>query len=698
MPQISYDSRALRIDDQRTLVFSGAIHYPRSTPATWPLLMQRSKAAGLNTIETYVFWNLHERKQGVYDFSERLDLPRFCQLAKDHGLNMILRIGPYICAETNYGGLPPWLRDIPGMRPRTCNEPFMREMGRWVRHLCGILRPHFAPSGGPIILAQLENEYNNVAKNYGEEGQKYLQWCVQLGKEIQLGVPLVMCCGASEGAMETINGFYAHQHLEQHWKDHPDQPAIWTENWPSWYDVFGYSHHVRTPEDVAYGVARFFAAGGVGVNYYMWHGGTNFGRESMYLQTTSYDFGAPLDEFGLLSTKGSHLSRLHGILQQHASLLLSSERPQRQPLGEKQGAYVYRDGGQSLAFLCNDDEEQPASLAFEGASYDLPPHSVVLLGNGRLLMHTGKIIKADIVERKMQPLRGAMQQIQSWPEPMPAKWPAELRSPTVCKQPIEQLQLTHDQSDYCWYTTTIKLSARAAGKGTLTLMRAADVVHVFIDGRLQATTLTPLMENRGPVDGDTFKQTFELKLPPGKHELSLLCCAVGMVKGDWMLGMTNMSNERKGLWGDVLWNGKALSGWSIQPGTVGERCQVWAAGGALVNWKEGAKSAAAKPLRWWRMNFSRPKGDAPLTVDLGGMTKGLAWLNGRCIGRYWLAPAAGRNPISPARKPILVPDMTGQPTQRYYHLPAEWLAEKNTLVLFEEQGGDAASIRLCQSK
>src|SRR5690606_25162979 len=160
-------------------------------------LIARSKEAGLNTIETYVFWNLHERRRGVLDFSDRLDLLRFCQVCQEHGMHMILRIGPYVCAETNFGGLPPWLREIPGLRTRTYSPPFLQEMERFVRTLCEHLRPMFAPRGGPIVMAQLENEYNNIAWKYGEEGQKYLQWCVDLGKSLNLGVPLVQCVGAA---------------------------------------------------------------------------------------------------------------------------------------------------------------------------------------------------------------------------------------------------------------------------------------------------------------------------------------------------------------------------------------------------------------------------------------------------------------------------------------------------------------------
>src|SRR2546425_325258 len=104
MSNVSYDKRAVLIDERRTLLLSGAIHYPRSTPAMWPDLLRQARQGGLNTVETYVFWGLHERRRGVFDFSERLDLFHFCRLAQEQGLYVFLRLGPYICAEINYGG------------------------------------------------------------------------------------------------------------------------------------------------------------------------------------------------------------------------------------------------------------------------------------------------------------------------------------------------------------------------------------------------------------------------------------------------------------------------------------------------------------------------------------------------------------------------------------------------------------------
>jgi hypothetical protein len=695
MSTVSYDSRAVLIDGRRTLLVSGSIHYPRSTPAMWPGLMQLSRESGLNTIETYVFWNLHEQRRGVLDFSDRLDLPRFCRLVQAAGLRMILRIGPYICAETNYGGFPAWLRDVPGMRMRTWNQPFMDEMERWMRALCEVLRPMFAPAGGPVILAQIENEYANVARQYGEDGRRYLAWCADLAKSLNLGIPWVMCSGAAPGVLETINGGWPHAGIDAHAREHPDQPALCTELWPGWYETWGYPSPVRSPESLAGAVARFVAAGATGVNYYMWHAGTNFGREAMYLQTTHYGFST-LDEFGRPTTVTRHMARLHHLLSEHADVLLENPRPSPVPLGDKQAAWIYGQGDRQLVLLSNDDEKAAAHVTFEGTAYDLAPQSTQILAGGRVLMDTARVEPASVVRRTVDPIPCILSKFKRWDELLPGDWPAELGPPIVANKPVEQLSLTHDETDYCWYSASVVAGKSDPAESVLVLEGAADVIHVFVDGRLAATTPTPLKEDRGPVDGAGFRQEFRLKLAPGRHALSLLACALGLIKGDWMLGGANMAEERKGLWGPVRWNGKIVQGpWRMRPGLAGERVGLPGDGGALARWRPVTGQGRQKPLGWYRATFARPAGEGPVVLDLRGMTKGLAWVNGRCIGRYWLLPSTG------GREPWLTGWMSfkgdPQPTQWLYHVPREWLRDANTLVLFDELGGAPTHVALCRA-
>ena len=651
--KVTYDERALIIDGRRTLLLSGAIHYPRSTPEMWPEMMRRSRAAGLNAVETYVFWNLHERVQGTYDFEGRLDLERFCRCAEEHGLHVVLRIGPYICAETNYGGLPAWLRDVPGMLIRTENEPFMREMGRFVTDLCERLDPLFASRGGPIILAQIENEYELIRQSYGEEGERYLRWAIQLGRSFELEIPWIMCLGGVPGALETVNWFYGHEMLPGHRRRHPDQPGLWTENWTGWYDTWGTPHKTRTSENEAYAVLRFLAEGGTGINYYMWHGGTNFGREAMFLQTTSYDYDAPLDEHGLETTKSRHLASLHRALAPHVEALLASDRIEPETLPDGRVSVRYGE----LVIVCDDVAERAQ-----------------LIVSGTVCFDSGQIAPADRVHRSMQPL-GALGPWTTRREPLPGERPDE---PIVRAAPVEQLALTRDEQDECWYSFVLE----TAGAGELELSRVADIAYIYVDGQLAASTPHPPSEERGDLDSDAVSQWFALDVCPGTHRLDVLCCAIGLIKGDWQIGKKNMVFEKKGLWGPVRFDGVELGEVAIRPGLVGRERTP----GVLDPGN----------LRWHQTTFSRPAAGEGFALDLAAMTKGHAWLNGHALGRYWLCPGDGESSAFIKGSRAIVGAASGEPTQRYLHVPLEWLEDENELLLFEEVGGDPSEVVLCE--
>ncbi|OMO93429.1 hypothetical protein COLO4_16860 [Corchorus olitorius] len=204
--QIGYDSRSMIFDGERKLIFSGSIHYARSTPEMWPDLIQKSKDGGLDAIETYIFWNAHEPRPRQYKFEGNLDFIKFFKLIQEAGLYAILRIGPYICAEWNYGGLPVWLHNIEGCQLRTDNEIFKNEMQIFTTKIVDMCKEAnlFAPQGGPIILAQIENEYGIVESSYGEAGKAYLKWCAQMAVAQNIGVPWIMC--KQDDAPQPIDG------------------------------------------------------------------------------------------------------------------------------------------------------------------------------------------------------------------------------------------------------------------------------------------------------------------------------------------------------------------------------------------------------------------------------------------------------------------------------------------------------------
>ena len=179
---VTYDERSFLINNKRTIILSGSVHYPRSTPGMWDQIFSEMVKDGLNAVEVYVFWNVHEFKRGQeYDFSGPANLPLFLDKAAKAGLFVNLRIGPYVCAEWNYGGLPVWLNWISGMSLRSDSAAWMSEMEKFVTNLTRITENYLARHGGPIILAQIENEYR------WSQYMDYINWCGDLVAKLNLG-------------------------------------------------------------------------------------------------------------------------------------------------------------------------------------------------------------------------------------------------------------------------------------------------------------------------------------------------------------------------------------------------------------------------------------------------------------------------------------------------------------------------------
>ena len=192
---ISYDSRSFIINTKRTLLLSGGVHYGRLSPGQWKNILTKAKNDGLNTVQTYVFWNLHEPYYNfdgnhVYNFNERANLSKFLYVAAEVGLFVNIRVGPYICGEWNFGGLPTWLLHDKNIKYRYNNTEWMNYMNEWLKYLTNnIIEPHLSRNGGPIILSQIENEYTG----YTPSKLQYTQWCGDLAEELNWSNPWTMC-------------------------------------------------------------------------------------------------------------------------------------------------------------------------------------------------------------------------------------------------------------------------------------------------------------------------------------------------------------------------------------------------------------------------------------------------------------------------------------------------------------------------
>ena len=184
---ITYNERSFFVNNIRIIILSGSVHYPCSTPGMWDHIFEEMVEDGLNAVEIYVFWNIHEFKRGQeYDFTGPADLPLFIEKAAKAGLFVNLRTGPYVCAEWNFGGLPVWLNSIPGMSLRSDSTVWENEMERFVTDITKITEKYLARNGGPIILAQIENEY------HWSQYMDYINWCGELTAKLDLDIPWVV--------------------------------------------------------------------------------------------------------------------------------------------------------------------------------------------------------------------------------------------------------------------------------------------------------------------------------------------------------------------------------------------------------------------------------------------------------------------------------------------------------------------------
>lgn len=299
-------------------VLSGELEYTRIPRADWRDRLNKVKAMGLNTITVYVFWNAHEKVPGVYDFSGQNDVAEYVREAQQAGLWVVLRPGPYVCAEWDLGGYPPWLLKDPTMVLRSSQPAYLNAARRWMMRFGQELAPLQASRGGPILAVQVENEYGSF--NVNEDRQAYLaqvkQMVVAAGFD---GSLLYTADGADELANGSIPGTFAavdygtgdaDRSLAMLKKFRPDAPVYVAEYWDGWFDHWGEKHQLTDATKQEAEIRQVIASGG-SINLYMIHGGTTFGwmngansgSEGYQPDVSSYDYDAPIDEAGRLRPK-----------------------------------------------------------------------------------------------------------------------------------------------------------------------------------------------------------------------------------------------------------------------------------------------------------------------------------------------------------------------------------------------------------
>jgi len=549
------------LDGEPHRVLSGAIHYFRVHPDLWQDRIRKAKLMGLNTIETYVAWNAHAPRPGVFDLTGGLDLGRFLDLVAAEGMHAIVRPGPYICAEWSNGGLPYWLFADGTVGVRR-NEPgFLAAVQEYLEHLAPVLVPRQIDQGGPIVLVQVENEYGA----YGSDAS-YLRALEEMHRAIGLTVPFTsvdqpMASMLEDGSLPSLHktgsfGSRSTERLARLRQAQPTGPLMCSEFWDGWFDSWGEHHHTTPASASASDLDDLLAAGG-SVNIYMFHGGSNFGftnganDKGVYRPiATSYDYDAPLDEAGRPTAK---FHAFRAVIERYAPV---------PPLPESM-----REGGSGRL-----------------ESYDRSSGR-----EARVTPATDLAVRVD----RVASLRSLL--------PTLTDWSTHDEPPTF--------DALGAASGFVLYRTEVDLP----DGGVLTVgTEVRDRAVVSVDG-----VVVGVLERE--------HHDRAIALPPVTGTLELLVEDQGRVDYGPRIG------EPKGLIGGVAVDGVPLARWSasplaldpIAPAAVDQLAALVPTDGDVL---------AGPVLAAGSFDLTSTE-DRYLSLD--GFRKGVAWVNGFCLGRYW---------------------------------------------------------------
>ncbi|ACS99842.1 glycoside hydrolase family 35 protein [Paenibacillus sp. JDR-2] len=575
MSPLTIQGKQLMLNDRPFRIIAGAIHYFRVVPEYWRDRLLKLKACGFNTVETYVPWNFHEPEEGRFVFEGMADLEKFIALAGELGLYAIVRPSPYICAEWEFGGLPAWLLKDPGMRLRCSYKPFLDKADAYYDELIPRLTPFLSTKGGPLIAMQIENEYGS----YGND-KTYLNYLkealVKRGVDVLLFTSdgpedFMLQGGMVEGVWETVNfGSRSAEAFAKLQEYQPDQPLMCMEFWNGWFDHWGETHHTRGAADVALVLDEMLAAG-ASVNFYMFHGGTNFGffsganyTDRLLPTVTSYDYDSPLSESGELTEK---YYAVREVIAKYAEL---------GPL------------------------ELPAQIVAKSFG------SVRMTGQARLLASLDEL---------------------------------SVPIPSVCPEPMEQYG---QNSGFILYATHLT-GPRPASR--LNLQEVHDRALIFIDGVF-----------KGVIERSNPEHDLVFDVPPGGVELAILVENMGRINyGPHM-------KDVKGITEGVRFGQQFLFNWTVRPLPLDDLSKL--------QFSALSSQPCLQPS-FYRGEFEVDE-PADTFLSMKGWTKGVAYMNGFNLGRYWeIAP------------------------QETLYIPGPLLRTgKNEIIVFELHAAESASVSL----
>ncbi len=337
----SVGTNSFLLDGQPFVVKAAELHYPRIPREYWEHRIEMCKALGMNTICMYVFWNIHEPREGEFDFTGQNDIAEFCRLADKHGMKIIVRPGPYVCAEWEMGGLPWWLLKKKDIQLRKLDPFFMERVRLFEKEVGKQLAPLTDKNGGPIIMVQVENEYGSY-----DTDKEYIRAIRDIVKESGFDNTVLFQCDWSsnftnnglDDLLWTMN-FGTGANIDSqfsHLKElRPRTPLMCSEFWSGWFDKWGAQHETRPADDMVSGIDEMLSKG-ISFSLYMTHGGTSFGHwagansPGFAPDVTSYDYDAPITEWGTVTPK---FNLLRSTLAKYSSTRLPAV-PKAKPIIE----------------------------------------------------------------------------------------------------------------------------------------------------------------------------------------------------------------------------------------------------------------------------------------------------------------------------------------------------------------------------
>lgn len=565
--------RDFLLDGKPLQIISGEMHPARIPVEYWRHRIRMAKAMGVNTIAMYVFWNYHEPREGVFDFTTgNRDIAQFVRIAQEEGLWVLLRPGPYVCAEWDFGGIPSYLLADSELKIRSLNPHYMQAAERYIAALAPIVRPLLVANGGPILMVQIENEYGS----YGND-RAYLDRLREIWTRNGVDGPFYTADGPTPYMLEAGHVAGAAIGLdsgtsEKDWdlarQISPRVPVFSSETYPGWLTHWGEPWARPATEDVLQEV-RFLLEAHKSFNFYVVHGGTNFGftagansgGKGYEPDVTSYDYDAPIDEQGRATSKYTALRDL-----------IASYRP-------------------------NDPLPAPPPPV---RSMAIPPFEM---------------------------------------RPFTSIWD-HLPPPIASLQPGPFERYGQNQGLMLYRTTLV---GRKSGR--LAIADLHDYALVFVDGRYV-----------GSLDRRLGESTIDV--PPTTSPSPVLDI---LVEGMGHINFGPQMIDRKGITDHVTIGGMTLMNWQVYPLPLTDE------------WVSALGGTALRPGRrgvFFRGTFTVDQ-PADTFLDMTNFRKGIVWVNGHNLGRYW--------DIGP---------------QTHLYCPAPWLrAGENDVLALDLGRTDPAPVR-----